>query len=60
MSENKEIDLDTRNLNHNNIVSQQHLRHFLDIEYLPKSLILDILDLAESVSYTHLTLPTTD
>ena len=48
MSENKEIDLDNKNLNHNTIVSQQRLRHFLDIEYLPKSLILDILDLAES------------
>ena len=48
MSENKEIGLDDKNLNHTNTVSQQRLRHFLDIEYLPKSLILDILDLAES------------
>ncbi len=30
------------------MVSQKQLRHFLDIEYLSKSLILDILDLAES------------
>ena len=37
-----------KNLNQNNAVSQKHLRHFLDIENLPKSLILDILDLAES------------
>ena len=52
MSENKEIDLDAKNLNHKNAVSQKHLRHFLDIEHLPKSLILDILDLAESFAGT--------
>ena len=46
MSENIEIGLD-QNIKQSGIVSQKHLRHFLDIEYLPKSLILDILDLAE-------------
>ena len=48
MSDKNEINLDSTNLNKSNIVSQKHLRHFLDIENLPKSLILDILDLAES------------
>ncbi len=45
---NEKRDLKEKNLNQNNAVSQKHLRHFLDIENLPKSLILDILDLAES------------
>ena len=48
MSENEKRDLEDKNLNQKNAVSQKHLRHFLDIENLPKSLILDILDLAES------------
>jgi aspartate carbamoyltransferase catalytic subunit len=47
VSENIEIGLD-QNIKQSGIVSQKHLRHFLDIENLPKSLILDILDLAES------------
>lgn len=48
MNEKNDIDFEAKGINHNNIVSQKHLRHFLDIENLPKSLILDILDLAES------------
>ncbi len=48
MSENKEINLDNENKNNSEIISPKHLRHFLDIENLPQSLILDILDLAES------------
>ena len=47
MSDYKDTDLD-QNIKKSDIVSQKHLRHFLDIEDLPKSLILDILDLAES------------
>tara|TARA_B100000686_G_C16787194_1_gene976029 strand:+ start:477 stop:1463 length:987 start_codon:yes stop_codon:yes gene_type:complete len=32
----------------NKIISQKDLRHFIDIEYLSKDLVIDILDLAES------------
>ena len=48
MNEKNDIDVEAKDITHHNIVSQKHLRHFLDIENLPKSLILDILDLAES------------
>ena len=48
MNEKDDMSIENKELNHKNIVSQKHLRHFLDIENLPKSLILDILDLAES------------
>ena len=48
MAENKEINIQNKDQNKSNVVSQKHLRHFLDIENLSKSLILDILDLAES------------
>ena len=48
MNEKDDMGIKNKELNQQVIVSQQHLRHFLDIEYLPKSLILDILDLAES------------
>ena len=40
MNEKNDIDFEAKGINHNNIVSQKHLRHFLDIENLPKSLIL--------------------
>ena len=47
MSEINNFDTEEEN-NKSDIVSQKRLSHFLDIEYLSKPLILDILDLAES------------
>ena len=31
MNEKNDIDFEAKGINHNNIVSQKHLRHFLDI-----------------------------
>ena len=48
MSEINNFDTEEEKDNKSDIVSQNRLSHFLDIEYLSKPLILDILDLAES------------
>ena len=48
MSEINNFDTEEEKDNKSDIVSQKRLSHFLDIEYLSKPLILDILDLAES------------
>ena len=47
MSEINNFDTEEEKDNKSDIVSKR-LSHFLDIEYLSKPLILDILDLAES------------
>ena len=36
MNEKDDMSIENKELNHKNIVSQKHLRHFLDIENLPK------------------------
>ena len=45
--EDKKQDADLE-IDSKKIISQKDLRHFIDIEYLSKDLVIDILDLAES------------